>query len=92
MREASLLLGKKRIQKIIVPEMVVWLLAELSEMHIRIFKKKAIFNRDKFREMRFPIWTCSAEKSQNILHIQPLIPIEAALRETIRWYQAQNLL
>jgi nucleoside-diphosphate-sugar epimerase len=90
--EASLLLGKKRIRKIIIPEMLAWFLAELSEMHIRIFKRKAIFNRDKFREMRFPNWTCSAGKSQNLLHFQPLVPIEAALRETIRWYQAQKLL
>lgn len=92
MREASLLMGKKRIQKIIIPEMLARSLAELSEMHIRVFKRKAIFNRDKFREMRFPIWACSTEKSQNLLHFQPLIPIETALRETIRWYQTQNLL
>jgi nucleoside-diphosphate-sugar epimerase len=92
MREAALLMGKKRIQKIIIPEMLSWFLAELSEMHIRIFKRKAIFNRDKFREMLFPIWTCSAKKSQKLLHFQPLFPIEIALRETILWYQAQNLL
>jgi dihydroflavonol-4-reductase len=92
MREASLLMGKKRIQKIIVPKILVWLLAELSEMHIRIFKRRAIFNRDKFREMRYPVWTCSVEKSQNLLHFQPLFPVETALRETIRWYQEQNLL
>jgi nucleoside-diphosphate-sugar epimerase len=92
MREASLLMGKKRIQKIIIPEILAWFLAELAEMHVRIFKRKAIFNRDKFREMRFPNWTCSAEKSQNLLHFQPSVPIEVALGETISWYQAQNLL
>jgi nucleoside-diphosphate-sugar epimerase len=89
---ASQLMGKKRIQKIIVPKMLVWFLAELSEMRIRIFKRKTIFNRDKFREMRFPVWTCSVEKSQNLLHFKPLVPIETALQETIRWYQEQNLL
>jgi nucleoside-diphosphate-sugar epimerase len=92
MRDASLLMGKKRIQKIIIPEMLAGFLAELSEMHIRIFKRKAIFNRDKFREMRFPLWTCSAEKSQSLLHFQPFFPIENALQETIHWYQTQNLL
>jgi nucleoside-diphosphate-sugar epimerase len=92
MREAFLWMGKKRIHKIIVPEMLAWFLAELSEIHIRFFRRKAIFSRDKFREMRFPIWTCSAEKSQNLLHFQPLVPIGVALQETIRWYRAQNLL
>jgi nucleoside-diphosphate-sugar epimerase len=92
MRAAFLLMGEKRIHKIIVPEVLAWFLAELSEMHIRIFKRKAIFNRDKFREMRFPVWACSSEKSQNLLHFQPLFPIETAMQETIRWYQEQNLL
>ncbi|MEI6613873.1 MAG: NAD(P)-dependent oxidoreductase [Chrysiogenales bacterium] len=92
MRAASLLLRGKRIRKIFVPEMLAWFLAELSEMHIRISKRKAIFNRDKFREIRFPAWVCSAEKSQNLLHFHPLFPIETALQETISWYQEQNLL
>jgi nucleoside-diphosphate-sugar epimerase len=92
MREASLLMGKKRIQKIIVPKMLVWFLAELSEMHIRAFKRRTIFNRDKFREMRHPVWTCSVKKSRDLLHFQPLFPVETALRETIHWYKEQNLL
>jgi nucleoside-diphosphate-sugar epimerase len=92
MGEAYLLMEEKRIQRMIIPKMLAWLLAEISEMHIRIYKKKAIFNRDKFREIRFPVWTCSVEKSQNLLHFQPLFPLETAMRETIRWYQEQNLL
>jgi nucleoside-diphosphate-sugar epimerase len=80
------------IRKVRVPETLAWLLAELSEMRIRISKKKTIFNRDKFREMRFPVWTCSAEKSSDRLHFQPLRPTASALDETVRWYQEQNLL
>jgi nucleoside-diphosphate-sugar epimerase len=80
------------IRKVSVPETVAWFLAEISEMRIRIFKRKTIFNRDKFREMRFPVWTCSAEKSSAQLHFQPLCPTASALRETVRWYQEQNLL
>jgi nucleoside-diphosphate-sugar epimerase len=92
MRAAFLLMGEKRIRKIVVPEMMARLLAELSEMRIRISKKKTIFNRDKFREMRYPVWTCSAEKSRKLLHFQPLYSIETAMQETIRWYREQNLL
>jgi nucleoside-diphosphate-sugar epimerase len=92
MRTASQLMGIKQMRKIIVPEMLAWFLAELAEIHIRFFKKKAIFNRDKFHEMQFPFWTCSAIKSRSMLHFKPLFPIEIALSETIRWYQEQNLL
>jgi dihydroflavonol-4-reductase len=80
------------LRKVTVPETLAWVLAELSEMRIRILKRKTIFNRDKFREMRFPVWTCSAEKSSDRLHFQPLRPTDSALDETVRWYQEQNLL
>ncbi len=92
MLDASMLIGRKQIKKIVMPEMLVRFLAELSEIYIRISKRKNIFNRDKFREMRFPVWTCSVEKSQKLLHFQCLFPFKTALEETIRWYQEQNLL
>ncbi|MCX6554928.1 MAG: NAD-dependent epimerase/dehydratase family protein [Candidatus Aminicenantes bacterium] len=80
------------IRKVTVPVPLAWFLAELSEMRIRISKRKTIFNRDKFREIRFPVWTCSAEKSRELLHFQSLCPTDSALRETIRWYQEQHFL
>jgi nucleoside-diphosphate-sugar epimerase len=92
MLEASQLLRGGKIKKIVVPEMLAWFLAELAEMYIRLFRKKNIFSRDKFREMRFPVWTCSVEKSQNLLHFQSQFPLKTALSETIHWYQEQNLL
>jgi nucleoside-diphosphate-sugar epimerase len=92
MLEASPFIGKKKIRKFIVPVTLFWFLAELSEMVVRIFKRKNIFNRDKFREMRFPVWTCSVEKSQTLLHFQTQIPLQRAVRETIEWYREQNLL
>ncbi len=92
MGEACRLMAVAKIRKIVIPESWVWLLAEFSEMRIRIFKKKSIFNRDKFREMRFPVWTCSSEKSHNLLHFQSRFSVATAMEETIRWYQEQNLL
>jgi len=80
------------IRKVTVPVPLAWFLAELSEMRICISKRKTIFNRDKFREIRFPVWTCSAEKSRELLHFQSLCPTDSALRETIRWYQEQHFL
>ena len=91
-QEASRLTGGKKARRVVVPESLAWFLAQLAEIFIRIFRRKNIFNRDKFREMRFPIWTCSVEKSKNMLHFQTLIPLKTAMQETIRWYQGQNLL
>ncbi|MBN2400598.1 NAD(P)-dependent oxidoreductase [candidate division KSB1 bacterium] len=92
MLAASLLMGRKKIKKVVIPEMLVRFLAGLSEIIIHISRRKNIFNRDKFREMRFPVWTCSVEKSQRLLHFQCLFPFKTALGETIHWYQEQNLL
>jgi len=92
MREAYLRMNVKKIRKVVLPQTWVRLLAEFSEIRIRVSKRKTIFNRDKFREMRFPVWTCTSEKSQRQLHFQPRFPIATAMQETIRWYQEQNLL
>jgi nucleoside-diphosphate-sugar epimerase len=54
MEEAARMLGKKKTRKIVIPEILGRGLAELSEIRIRAFKRKAIFNRDKFKEMKFP--------------------------------------
>lgn len=90
--EAFRLLEVKKIRRIFIPETALRVLAEFSEMRIRIFKKKSIFNRDKFREIRFPVWTASAEKSRDLLHFQSRFPAATAMEETIRWYRQQNLL
>jgi len=92
LEEVSRLLGRKKTRKIVIPEILGRGLAELSEIRIRTFKRKAIFNRDKFNEMKFPVWVCSAEKIGNLLHFQPLIPLLEALQETIHWYQEQKML
>ncbi|HSQ35254.1 MAG TPA: NAD-dependent epimerase/dehydratase family protein [Candidatus Binatia bacterium] len=91
-RDACQLLEVKKIRRITIPETLLWLLAGFAELRIRVFKKKSIFNRDKFREMRFPVWTCSPGKSQNVLHFQTRFPVATAMQETIRWYRQQNLL
>jgi nucleoside-diphosphate-sugar epimerase len=92
LQQASRLLGRKKTRTIVIPEILGRGLAELSEIHIRAFKKKAIFNRDKFKEMKYTAWVCSAEKIDNLLHFKPEIPILEALQETLRWYQEQNML
>ncbi len=92
LEQAARLMGKKKTRKIVIPEILGRGLAELSEMRIRTLKRKAIFNRDKFNEMKFPAWVCSAEKIDNLLHFQAQTPFPDALRETIRWYRERNLL
>jgi dTDP-D-glucose 4,6-dehydratase len=86
------MLGEKKTRKIVIPEILGRGLAELSEIRIRAFKRKAIFNRDKFKEMKFSAWVCSAAKIDSMLHFQAQTPFLDALQETIRWYQERNLL
>jgi nucleoside-diphosphate-sugar epimerase len=92
MEQASRLLGGEKIRTIAIPELLGRILAELSEVRIRALRKKAIFNRDKFSEMKFPAWVCSAEKIDSLLHFQPRVPLRAALEETIDWYRQRDLL
>jgi nucleoside-diphosphate-sugar epimerase len=92
MEQVSRLLGRKTARKIRVPEFGGRILAEFSEMRIRAFGNKAIFNRDKFNEMKFPAWVCSAAKIEARLHFQPSVPLPDALGETIAWYREQGVL
>jgi len=92
MKQASIFLGMGKMRTVAIPEFLGRILAELSEARIRVFRKKAIFNRDKFGEMKFPAWVCSAEKIDSRLHFQPRVPLRAALEETINWYRQRDLL
>lgn len=92
LEEAAGMMGKKKTWKIVIPEILGRGLAELSEIRIRALKRKAIFNRDKFKEMKFPGWVCSAAKIDNMLHFQAQTPFPDALRETIHWYRERKLL
>lgn len=89
---AARLLGKENSRQIVVPEALGRILAEFSELRIRAFGKKAIFNRDKFCEMKFPSWVCSAAKIDALLHYQPRFPLLAAMEDTIAWYRERGLL
>ncbi len=91
MAQAARLLGKRALP-VTVPSAAAWLLAELSELRIRALGRRAIFNRDKYDEMRHPFWVCSAAKIGSQLHFQPRVPLAAALEETLAWYRESGLL
>lgn len=92
MRIAAGLLGKQRMHPIHVPVALGLLLAGSAEAYGRIFQKRAIFNLDKFREMRNPCWTCSPRKAEELVHFTPRFALEEALASTISWYRANGLL
>jgi dihydroflavonol-4-reductase len=92
MEQIALLLGRKKTRKIMIPQAMGRIMAEFSEIRIRASGKKAIFNRDKFSEMKFSAWICSPEKIRSLLHFQPRFPLQTALEETIGWYKEQKLL
>jgi nucleoside-diphosphate-sugar epimerase len=91
MAQAARLL-ERRALKVTVPAAGGWLLAELAELRVRALGRRAIFNRDKFAEMRHPFWVCSAAKIGSQLHFQPRVPLPAALGETLAWYRERGLL
>jgi nucleoside-diphosphate-sugar epimerase len=92
MEQAARVLGRKRMRKIVVPVALGRVLAEFSELRIRALGKKAIFNRDKFNEMKFPAWVCSPAKIGIQVHFQAQTPLQEALQETIAWYRARGIL
>jgi nucleoside-diphosphate-sugar epimerase len=92
MEQVSRLLGRQKTRKILVPEILGRVLAEFSQLRIRALGKRAIFNRDKFKEMKCSAWVCSAEKIGARLHFQPRSTLQAALEETIDWYRKRDLL
>jgi nucleoside-diphosphate-sugar epimerase len=91
MELAARLLGR-RARTIVVPELLGRVLAELSEARVRALGHRAIFNRDKFNEMKYAAWVCSAAKIETLLHFQPHFPLATAMGETIDWYRGQGLL
>jgi len=92
MGQVSRLLGREKTRKIVIPEILGHVMAGFSEVRIRAFRKKAIFNRDKFNEMKFPTWVCSAGKIDTLVHFQPRFSLQSALEETIDWYRERDLL
>jgi nucleoside-diphosphate-sugar epimerase len=85
-------IGCRRMRRLRVPSLAMRLAAEASELRCRLLRRRAIFNRDKWREMRHPCWICSGEKARRRLHFTPSHDLDAALAETIRWYRDQGWL
>jgi nucleoside-diphosphate-sugar epimerase len=92
MRLVARLMGKQRMHTIHIPLSLGWLLAGMVEMYCRIFRRRAIFNLDKFREMRNPCWVCSPFKAQELVHFTPRFSLEEAMASTINWYRANGFL
>ena len=92
MRLAARLLGKQRMHAIHIPVPLGRLLAGCAETYCRNFRQRAIFNLDKFREMRNPCWTCSPRKAEESVHFAPHFALEEALDSTISWYRANGFL
>jgi dihydroflavonol-4-reductase len=92
MRIAARLLGKRRLHAIHIPVRLGRLLAGSAETYGRIFRQRAIFNLDKFREMRNPCWTCSPRKAEESVHFTPRFALEEALASTITWYRENGFL
>jgi len=89
---AARLLDVTSLRRVRVPRALVRSLAEISQWRGRLFKQRVIFNRDKFREINCPAWTCSPEKVRRRLQLPPFAALEESLAATLDWYQDNRLL
>jgi len=89
---AAAAMAVRRPRAIRIPLPAVYVLAQLAEARCRLFRQRAIFNRDKYRELRCHDWICSGAKSERMLHFVPRFSLPEALAATIGWYREEGLL
>ena len=58
----------------------------------RVTGRPATLNSQKVRELLQPSWLCDSSKAQARLGFNPVIDLEAGIRQTVRWYQDQGWL
>lgn len=90
--EAGRILGREKTRFLPVPVSLISLAALGADLFNRLLGRKAIFNLDKAREMRFSCWLCDTKKMNRLLGFSPEKPVFADLVETIDWYRRQGLL
>lgn len=85
-------LGIERVLHIKAP---VWLLKVISvcaEWGSRISGKPSTLNRDKYKIMKQRNWLCDTAPIENELGFTIEYPLEAGVKETIKWYKQEKWL
>lgn len=83
---------KKKVIKIKLPSLIVFIVAGLSHLLSKISGQASVINLDKYKEMKAAFWLMDISKAQQILHFHPQYDLESGLRETLEWYLREGWL
>jgi nucleoside-diphosphate-sugar epimerase len=90
----SLIAGamNRRVVSLPVLPPVAWSAAAANQLWTQIRRRSDGFNIDKLREAVQPSWAISNEKARRQLDWSPSASLEAQLRDTVQWYEANHWL
>ncbi len=85
-------IGKHRVLRLPIPEMVAAPIGYLASIAGRIFGKALPVNEQKVIEMKQESWVCSNRALKEALGWYPRYSLDNALAETVSWYRAHGWL
>jgi len=68
------------------PEILIDLLAAMSETIAKIRRRAALLNKDKALEMKQRFWLVDNSRIKNELGFSPKISLQDGIEETLKWY------
>ncbi len=82
----------KKIKIFKLPSFVAYSYAYINELvHKFLFKKPAVFNRDKLNELKQKYWLCHSSTIKEILDVK-YTPLIDGIRKTYQWYKENKWL
>ncbi|NKB87312.1 MAG: NAD-dependent epimerase/dehydratase family protein [Acidobacteria bacterium] len=81
---------KPRALRLPVPLGVLRVLAEFGELQGAVTGRPAVLNRSRFRELSAPGFVCNVERIADATGWRAAIGFDAGMKETARWYIAEE--
>lgn len=83
----------KKIIKFVVPYSLAYIFAFINEEIYKIFyKKPAVFNRDKLKELRQNYWLCHSNEIKKYFSDFEYTSLEEGVKQTYSWYKQNGWL
>lgn len=78
--------------KLPIPRKVLYPLAGISELIIKVRNRPSFFNIQKIKEITQPAWTCSSEKLKQTTGFTPEYSLTEGAKITAEWYKSHGWL
>jgi len=75
-----------------VPRSLLYTAAGISELYIKLFRKRSFLNLQKIKVVNQPAWICNSEKLVRDTGFQPEYSFADGVRETAEWYAVHGWL